>query len=353
MNQQNKWYRDQGLWLEVFVLANLGGLSLDIYIAHSLNQFRHDAEYVPLYFSLAAPWVLAIGLVAGRWQRTRVVWRDLGYLVGWLAVAIGLVGMVLHLNSRLFYERTIESLVYAAPFAAPLSYVGLGLLLIMNRMVDQHSQEWPLWIIMMALGGFAGNFVFTLTDHAQNGFFYSSEWVPVVSSAFAVGVLTAPLLTAIGRRYLWLCAVVMLVQAIVGVLGFILHLTADIEGPEATLFDKLVQGAPPFAPLLFPDLVVLASIGLWALSPFLPARGFAGQSIAESAQPSPRSVMGWQLVAGGIRTRTVAELPADVPGRNVFDVCPHSGQICQPDATIIDRCIRRMGSMKPLRYVAL
>ena len=104
--------------------SNLGGLSLDIYIAHSLNQFRHDAEYVPLYFSLAAPWVLAIGLVAGRWQRTRIVWRDVGYLVGWLAVAIGLVGMILHLDSRLFYERTIESLVYAAPFAAPLSYVG-------------------------------------------------------------------------------------------------------------------------------------------------------------------------------------------------------------------------------------
>ena len=52
------------------------------------------------------------------------------------AIAIGLVGVVLHLDSRFFHERTIKSLVYAAPFAAPLAYTGLGLLLIMNRMVD-------------------------------------------------------------------------------------------------------------------------------------------------------------------------------------------------------------------------
>ncbi len=286
MQERNSWYRDHGLWLEVFVLANLAALSLDVYVAHSLNQFRDEAEYVPVYFSLAAPGVLAVGTVAGRWRRGCVVWRDLGYLVGWLAVAVGLVGMILHLNSRWFYERTLESLVYAAPFAAPLSYAGLGLLLVMNRMVDQHSQEWPLWVLMMALGGFAGNFVFTLTDHAQNGFFHRSEWIPVVSSAFAVGVLAAPLLTAIGRRYLWLCAVVLVVQAVVGVFGFFLHVKADIEGPEATLFDKFVQGAPPMAPLLFADLVVLAAIGLWSLRPFLPAKGFVSQTLAEHAGPA-------------------------------------------------------------------
>jgi hypothetical protein len=30
------------------------------------------------------------------------------------------------------------------------------------------------------------------------------------------------------------------VQAIVGVIGFFLHLKADIGGPEVTLFEKLV-----------------------------------------------------------------------------------------------------------------
>ena len=39
----NKWYRDPGLWLEAFVIVNLGFLALDIYLAHSVNQFHHAA----------------------------------------------------------------------------------------------------------------------------------------------------------------------------------------------------------------------------------------------------------------------------------------------------------------------
>src|SRR6185295_13640888 len=138
--------------------------------------------------------------VADRWQERAAVWRDMGYLVGWLSVSIGLVGVVLHLDSHFFYERTIRTLVYAAPFAAPLAYTGLGLLLIINRMLDANTGEWSLWVLLMALGGFAGNFIFSLTDHAQNGFFYPMEWVPVISSAFAVGFLCVPLLMSVTRR---------------------------------------------------------------------------------------------------------------------------------------------------------
>ena len=136
-------------------------------------------------------------------QPRGAVWRDLGHLVGWLAIAIGLVGVILHLDSRFFHERTIKSLVYAAPFAAPLAYTGLGLLLVMNRMVAADSREWPHWVLLMALGGFVGNFIFSLTDHAQNGFFHWTEWIPVVSSAFAVGFLTAPFLTPVTQRFFW------------------------------------------------------------------------------------------------------------------------------------------------------
>jgi hypothetical protein len=66
------------------------------------------------------------------------------------------------------------------PFAAPLAYTGLGFLLIMNRMVVSDSIEWGQWVLLVALGGFIGNFVFSLTDHAENGFFYSIEWGPVL-----------------------------------------------------------------------------------------------------------------------------------------------------------------------------
>ena len=143
MPSPNRWYRDPSLWLEAFVIVNLGFLSLDIYLAHSVNRFEHDAEYIPLWFSMAAPPLLLLGLLHGLRWGWKAVWRDVGYLVGWCAIAIGLVGVILHLDSRFFHERTIKSLVYAAPFAAPLAYTGLGLLLVMNRMVDRQSEEWP------------------------------------------------------------------------------------------------------------------------------------------------------------------------------------------------------------------
>ena len=141
----------------------------------------------------------------------------------------------------------------------------------MNRRVAADSRDWPLWVLLMALGGFAGNFLFSLLDHAQNGFYHWSEWIPVVSSAFAVGFLAVPFLTPVTPRFLWLCAGLLLVQAAVGVLGFVLHMQGNLHGVAPNLWDNLVFGAPPLAPLLFPNLVLLAFIGLWVLRPFLSA----------------------------------------------------------------------------------
>jgi hypothetical protein len=264
MVRENKWYLDHRLWLEAFVLVNLAFLSLDIYLAHSVNQFRRPAEYIPLYFSLAAPVILVLALLAN-WSGYPAAWKDLGYFVGWVAVGIGLTGVVLHLDSRFFEERTIKSLVYAAPFAAPLAYTGLGLLLIMNRMVENDSAEWAQWVLLMALGGFVGNFVFSLTDHAQNGFFYRTEWIPVVSSAFAAGFLSTPFFTPVSRSFLLLTGAVLLVQAGVGLLGFYFHAAANLRGPSGHMWENFIHGAPAMAPLLFPNLVLLAAIGLWTL----------------------------------------------------------------------------------------
>ena len=265
MPPANKLIRRPLVWVELFALVNLGGIAPDIYLAHSVNYFHHRAEYIPLYFSLAAPALLLPAFWALATGRLRM-WRRLGNIVGWASVLIGVTGMVLHLKSQFFQQQTLASLVYAAPFAAPLAYTGLGFLLIMDRMVREENKEWALWILFLALGGFVGNFLFSVTDHAQNGFYHSTEWIPVVSSALAVGFLVVPLLMQVSLSYLFWCGVVMFLQAAVGIVGFVLHVRANLHASGPTLFDRFVFGAPAFAPMLFPDLVLLALIGLWALS---------------------------------------------------------------------------------------
>ena len=258
-----RWLLRPQIWIEAFAILNVGVLTFDIYLAHSVNHFRNPAEYIPLIFSATAPLFLIVGLALRyRWP---AVWKDLGYLVGWVAVLVGLTGVILHLESRFFYERTLRSLTYSAPFAAPLAYTGLGFLLIMNRMVDPESEEWAQWVLFLTLGGFVGNFVFSLADHAGNGFFNALEWVPVVASAIAVGFLAVPLMMRVSRQWIEVCAAVLVLQAGVGLWGFFLHAAGNLRGPSVHPFDNFIYGAPPMAPLLFPNLMVLGIIGLWQL----------------------------------------------------------------------------------------
>jgi hypothetical protein len=258
-----RWWNDPQLWIEAFTILNIGFLTFDIYLAHSVNQFRNRNEYIPLFFSALAPVLLLVAL----WFRKRrpILWKTLGHAVGASAVLVGLTGVILHLDSHFFYERTLRSLTYSAPFAAPLAYTGLGFLLIMNRMVDADSVEWAHWVLLFTLGGFIGNFTFSLMDHAANGFFFPMEWTAVAASALAVGFLTVPLLVRVSRQFVDLCAAVLLLEAAIGLWGFILHAEGNLRGPSIHAFDNFIYGAPPMAPLLFPNLMVLGIIGLWQL----------------------------------------------------------------------------------------
>ena len=117
----------------------------------------------------------------------------------------------------------------------------------------------------LALGGFVGNFVLSLADHAQNGFFDSREWIAVVAAAFAVGWLLAAVVDYSHRPYLWLCLGLMFVEIVVGLLGWYYHIRAILRSPMSDLWDKLLYSAPLFAPLLFANLAVLGMLGLWGL----------------------------------------------------------------------------------------
>lgn len=260
---------DGALLLEGFVAINLAFLTLDIYVAHSVNAFRHPAEWIPLYFSIAGALAIAISAgraaLAGGRAITTGAGRWAGLVVGWASVAVGVAGLLWHLQSHFFRDATLKNLVYSAPFIAPLAYTGIGLLLLTNRLVPHGSRGWTRWVLFLAWGGFLGNFGLSLLDHAQNGFFYWTEWIPVAVSALAVGFLLVLTLARPTRLLLTTTAWILALQVITGVLGLGLHLRPLLDFSTAPLLDRVIHGAPLFAPLLFVNLALLGGIGVWEL----------------------------------------------------------------------------------------
>lgn len=260
-----------GFLVELFAIANLAFLAVDIFLAHTVNRFRAWPEWIPIGFSGVAAPALAVGLWlanrrGGGWRAARG-----GALVGVLAIVVGIAGLLFHLESQFFQSMSFKSLVYTAPLAAPLAYAGLGLVLLLNRMVEPESLEWDRWVALLAGAGFVGNFALALLDHAQNSFFYYSEWIPVVASAYAVAFLGMVVLRPHDRPLLLATLATLAAQVAVGILGFAFHVYADLTGPAGGLRDDFLYGAPVFAPLLFPNLALLAGLAVWDLWRRLPA----------------------------------------------------------------------------------
>src|SRR3982751_4433328 len=97
------WWANPLLWVELFLVANLAFLAVDIGLAHAVNAFEHQAEWIPIGFSLAATLFLLLAMLIGgplpllpgsegaeraRW-RTRLA-RGIGLAVGWGSVAVGI-----------------------------------------------------------------------------------------------------------------------------------------------------------------------------------------------------------------------------------------------------------------------
>ena len=264
------WRTDHQLWIELFVAVQLrrSGRSTSFSRIRRISSAR-VSEYVPLVFSAAATAVLAVVVPLRRAWPT--VWRDVGHLVGWLAVA----GRARRRDSasrqpvlRRAHDqqpdlrgavRRAARLHRTRPAAA--SPTGWS---------SPRRVEWAQWVLLLALGGFIGNFVFSLTDHAQNGFFNPLEWVPVVSSAFAIGFLLVPFVmrvdAAVSRGCARPCCACRRLSASPGS-RFTSRRICD--SPAPTLFERVLSGAPPMAPLLFPNLVVLGWIALWTWTPHL------------------------------------------------------------------------------------
>ena len=281
-----KWWGDPLAWVELFALSNVAFLAADIALAHAVNAFAHPAEYVPVAFSLVAPAVLVAAMAlgglragAGRRGRAPAGWRaGSGWPWGGARSRSGSPACYSTSTARSSTSR--RSRTWCTPPRSPRRWPTRG--------SGSCSSSTVWWIRGRSTGhagsscshsgGFAGNFVLTLADHAQNGFFRPSEWIGVIASAWAVSSLCAVLVVYDNRPLLGLALVVMAAQVGVGMLGFYLHVMADLRSPAGPLWDRILYGAPLFAPLLFADLAMLAALALWAVARTQATAGGQGQA---------------------------------------------------------------------------
>src|SRR6476659_3543754 len=96
---------DPAVLVECFILANLAFLAVDIFVAHSMNEFAYRAEWIPFTFSLVAPVTLIACMIgAGQLQpplpqpsitpsRAKQSSRAIGMLVGLGSIVIGIAGL--------------------------------------------------------------------------------------------------------------------------------------------------------------------------------------------------------------------------------------------------------------------
>src|SRR3954471_16060547 len=102
-----KWWADPLAHVELFAVANIAFLAVDIGLAHAVNAFARPEEWIPIGFSLTAPLILGAAMalgglrpgLAGEGPARRRLARALGLAVGWGSVAVGIAGLLYHLDS--------------------------------------------------------------------------------------------------------------------------------------------------------------------------------------------------------------------------------------------------------------
>ena len=102
-------------------------------------------------------------------------------------------------------------------------------------------------------------------DHAATGFDDAWLWLPTAGGTFGVVVATAlGMIERPTRADLWTYVGAMILLIAIGVVGAVLHLRVDLGPSGRVVYERLIEGAPLMAPLLFSNMGV---VGLVALLP--------------------------------------------------------------------------------------
>ena len=231
---------------------------IDVLVAHSQNHYFRW-ELIPLIYAPAAVLAVSARIVLKSSDITRHLFRA----VMWLGVVVGFTGSFLHLagNATSGPVSLRRLLVNGSPIAAPIAFAGIAAFALVSdqyRGTDRRSKL----LILVGLG-FLGAVLAAFFDHARVAFFPSYTLIPLVTGALATVAcfyMVRPDRTSKAETYIFFG--VLTLSIVVGFLGFVLHLAADLSGTQTIVLVRLLYRAPLLGPLLFSNLALLAGLSM-------------------------------------------------------------------------------------------
>lgn len=258
-------------------------LSLDTYLAHSLNGTIRPREWIPIIFGLVAGILLLIaGLIATRRRRAASILATIVFIT---SVLIGILGAYFHLvrgslpTGAAGQRITVDLLVWAPPVLAPFAFAGIGLLGLSAAWIEEPADSGRLhfsevrrldlpysktraYFFLVSMGTLVA-LISSALDHARSGFENPWFWLPLAAGVFGtivaagMGALDRP-----SRSDVVTYTAAMLLLMLVGVIGAVLHIRADLTAQSVIVPERFLRGAPFLSPMLFANMGLVGLIAL-------------------------------------------------------------------------------------------
>lgn len=258
-------------------------LGLDVFLAHESSGTIVPYEWIPIIFGpLAGLGLLLAGLVA---LRRRAIANLLATGVFISSIVVGVLGSYFHfvrasLPIGVFGRwLSLDMLVWAPPILGPITFAGIAVLglsaawseeppdsgilsLIGGKKLRLPYSKTRGYMFLLSLGILA-SLVSSALDHARTGFVNPWLWLPLFAGVFAtmvaayLGFLDKP-----GRADIFTYVGAMLLLIVVGVIGTVLHVQADLTAESQIVIERFLRGAPFMAPMQFANLGMLGLIVL-------------------------------------------------------------------------------------------
>lgn len=258
-------------------------LGVDIYLAHNIDGTIKPYEWIPIIFGPAAGvLLLAAGIIA---IRRRPLANIIATGVFFLSIIVGLLGTYFHLHRAFLWEAasgqriSAHLLIWAPPLLGPITFALVAVLglsaawvedppdsgvlqLLGGRRLRMPYPKTQAYFFMVSLFILV-TLIMSVLDHARTNFENPWLWFPTIVGTLAVLVtFLMGAFSHLERNDLLFYIATMLLLIIVGLVGFVLHILANLTGQGAIVPERFLRGAPSMAPLLFANMALMGLLVL-------------------------------------------------------------------------------------------